>query len=355
MNDVPKKQRGGFWKAVWKPVAGVVGLILFIAWAGGFFHPRLGSEAIPHEPGLPLPAEAAVHEVRVQPVAPRIDVVGTTESVEKIHLSARISAYVKQVLASAGESVTRGQVLVRLDDREIREQLAAVEARLKQAKTEYDRTKQLFDKAAATEQSLISAESAYRSAQAEAEGIKVMMTYTEITAPINGIVTDRQVEAGDLANPGQVLLTVYDPANMRMETPVPLRLIEKLRLGQAVQVELDRPAGTFQGTVSEIVGEIDPLSRTQKVKILLENPGRKILPGTFGRVWVEEDARPAILVPPSAVYRIGQMELVQLVKAERVVRRAVKTGARHNQQVEVLSGLEEGDRILVQPVQERAK
>jgi len=160
--------------------------------------------------------------------------------------------------------------MVTLDDREIAEQMAAAEAQLKQAETEYQRAKQLLENKATTDQAFIAAESAYNGAKAQMERVRVMMSYARITSPIDGIVIDRRIEVGDLANPGQVLLTVYDSEHMRLEAPVPVRLVDRLALNQAVEVKLDRPDKTFQGRVSQIVSEIDPMSRTQLVKIRLD-------------------------------------------------------------------------------------
>jgi len=100
------------------------------------------------------------------------------------------------------------------------------------------------------------------------------------------------------------------------------------------------------------VSEIDPLSRTQLVKVHIEGTSSDVLPGTFGRLWVADDARQTIVIPASAVYSVGQIELVQVVKDQRAIRRAVRTGPKHGTSVEVLSGLDAGDVVLVKPVQE---
>lgn len=336
---------GAAWRAV-RIGLGALALILLIGWATGLFHEKTPPGTQPIERGAPVPPDAARHTVASRPVAPRIDVVGTVASEEAARLSARLSAAVQEVLVSAGSAVTNGQVLVRLDDRDLREQVAAAEAALVLAEAEYNRTKSLFERNAATEQALTAAESAFRSAQAQAEARRVTLTYASITSPLDGIVTERRVEAGDMAHPGQVLLTVYDPSRMRLEAPVPVRLIEKLQLGATVSVDLDRPARSFAGTVTEIVGEIDPHSRTQLVKVRLADTAGQVLPGTFGRVWVEDDVRASILVPASAVFRSGQLEMVHVVEDGRALRRSVKTGARYGEEVEILSGLRPGDTIL---------
>ncbi len=350
--ETASTRKSGSLNKIVKWVGGIIALVAMIAWTGGFLHSKVEAGKLDVKPGIDLPKDAEIFKVKVKDIAPRIDVVGTAASEEKVHLSARLGAYIKDVFASAGDVVTKGQSLITLDDREIREQMAAAQVQLKQAKTEYKRTRKLFEKKATTEQALTAAESMYNAAQTQVERIKVMLTYAVIKSPIDGIVTDRRAEKGDLANPGQILLRVYDPQNMRLEVPVPVRLIEKLTLGQVVNIKLDRPDRPFTGKVTEIVSEIDPRSRTQFVKVHIDQAKGEVLPGTFGRIWVLEDTHPAMLVPQSSVYMIGQLEMVQVVENQRVLRKLVKTGAVYGDKIEVLSGVKDNDTILVKPVKE---
>ena len=335
-----------------KLILGLVGLAAVIAWSGGFFAKKVKPGVLEHQAGVAVPADAATVEVKAETAPVRVEVVGTTASEEKINLSARIPAYVGQVLASAGDRVTKGQKLIVLDDRDIRQQLAGAEAQLNQAQTEYERAKQLFEKEATTQQALTAAESMYAGARAQVEQVKVMLTYAQVESPIDGIVTERRVEAGDLANPGMLLLAVYDPLRMRLEAPVPVRLVDRLALGQEVEVALERPARVLKGQVAEIVSEVDAASRTQLVKVHLDGVEGDVLPGTFGRLWVAAEAREAFFVPASAVRQIGQLAFVQVVRDGRAVRRLVKTGPARGDRVEILSGLRDGDVILVNPILE---
>jgi membrane fusion protein (multidrug efflux system) len=334
---------------LWRPIIGIIALAVIIAWTGGFFDSKVPPGKIPHQKGTPFADKAKLYTVTKEQFAPRIDVVGTVASEETIHLSSRIPSYIKDIFASAGDAVEKGQVLITLDDREIKEQLSAAESQYRQAEIEYKRTKSLFEKTAATEQSLVAAESMYTSSRARVEQVRVMLTYTKIISPIRGLVTDRRVEIGDLANPGQVLLSVYDPLRMRLEAAVPVRLIDKLTINQNVEATLERPDKTFKGTVTEIVSEVDPTTRTQLVKVRLNDHSGKILPGVFGRLWIEEDPRFGIVIPASAVYPVGQLEMVLVVEEKRVIRRMVTTGLRLGERVEVLSGLKEGEIIVVHP------
>jgi RND family efflux transporter MFP subunit len=332
-----------------KILGGVAGLAVLIAWSGGCFGHKIEPGKVAEQAGIRLPDGAELYRVTVTQLASRVEVVGTVRSEEEVHLSARLGAYVSGVHASAGARVSKGQVLVTLDDRDAREQLAAAKAQLAQAEAEHERVRKLVEARAATEQSLTAAKSAFDAAVAQVRRVEVMLSYAEIRSPIDGRVTDRNVEAGDLANPGQVLLSVYDPLRMRLEAAVPVRLTGRLPADGKVEVRIDGIGRTMEGRVTEVVGAIEPLSRTQIAKIAI--PGASgALPGAYGKVWVYEEHRPAVVVPGSSVYRVGQLEYVQVRAGMRVLRRLVKTGPAEAAGVEVLSGLSAGDEVLVHPV-----
>ncbi len=337
-------------RIIWKPLLGLTGLAILIIWTTGAFTERVEPGVVKHTPGFALPEDAETVTVELRSLPRRVGAVGTVVSDNTVQLNARISAHVTDVLVSAGEEVSRAQVLVRLDDRDVRAQRDAARAGLRRAETEYERIKKLHTAQAATEQQLIAAESAFHSAASQVEQAEALLTHTKIRAPMDGLVTDRHVETGTLAHPGQTLLSVYDPSLMRLDAAVPVRLVDYLTIDDIVEVELERPAAHMQGRVHRVVGEIDARSRTQTVQIMLESNDTPVLPGTFGRVWIPATERDAYVVPETAIYRVGQLEMVQVVEDGRVIRRLVKAGEVRDGAVEVLSGLQEGEEVLVQPV-----
>jgi len=331
----------------WKLVVAVAAFMVLIVWTSGVLTEQVPPGRVEAEPGIPLPVDAATYTVQSQPIPVRVEVVGTMVSDNTAHISARIGAHVREVLVAAGDAVTNGQVVVRLDDRDQRAQLDAAHAALHQARTEYNRIRQLFNAQATTEQQLIAADSARRIAESQLNQAEVALTYTEILAPMDGLVTDRQVESGMLANPGQILLTIYDPSHMRLDAPVPVRLVDYLAIGDVLPVTLERPATTIKGRVHRIVSEIDPRTRTQTVHILLDAPPFPILPGTFGRVAIPTEARDLLMIPSTALFQVGQLHMVRAVEQQRVVRRLVTTGLSQDGFSEILSGLNNGDVILL--------
>lgn len=336
----------------WRPVAGLLGLVALVVWSGGVMEAKVPPGKEEYLPGVTFPVGAKTVSVRSVKTPSLVEVIGTAASERQVSVSTRIPATIDAMLASAGNAVTNGQILATLDDRDIREQMGAAEAQFKQAESEYNRTVKLFEKGATTDQARVAALSAFEAAQARLQQMRVVLSYTVVVSPIDGVVTDRRMEAGDLAAPGQVLMTVYDPRQMRLNVAVPGRLLQKFPRNQAVEVRLDGGEAAIQGIVREIVSEIDPLSRTQLVKVHLTQNGLVILPGSYGRIRVESDVHDSMWIPSAALYRVGQQELVQVIVNGRAIRRVVRTGGEQGGQVEVLAGLADGEIILLEPVKE---
>jgi multidrug efflux pump subunit AcrA (membrane-fusion protein) len=137
---------------------------------------------------------------------------------------------------------------------------------------------------------------------------------------------------------------------MRLEVPVPVRLVSRVALNQKVELGLEGVKDPVDGVVQEIVSEVDPMTRTQMIKVSIGVRAFKPLPGGYGRLLVEGEARQTLWVPASAVYRVGQLEYVQVVVKGGAFRRTVKTGVVQGDQVEILSGLDDGDAVLPVPV-----
>lgn len=334
-------------KQAGKLVGGIAGLAVIMIWASGALRSRQAPGVVAAEPGEPLPAGAVVVTARRATVPVRIALAGTVRSERHINLSARLPAYVEAVHVSAGATVQAGDLLVELDQRELREELAAAQAQFAQAETAYRRSERLLETNATTAQAHETAEAAYRSAVANVERVNVMLSHTRITAPLNGIVSDRFIEAGDLASPGQVLVSVYDPARLRLEVPVPARLVGSFTVGRTVRIDLDQSPGPQSGTVTEVVSAFDPVTRTRRVKVRIDEAGANVLPGMYGQALIETDPDEAVLLRAVAVQRVGQIERIALVHDGRVHTRLVRTGPRHGEDLEILSGLVGGETVML--------
>jgi len=325
----------------------IVALLLIMGGTAGLFRARMSPDKLEVKQGIPLPESGQVITVRRENIPDQISLSGTVHSERQINLSARLPAYVEAVHVNAGDRVPEGKLLLALDQRELREELAAAQASLQQAESAFRRSERLLETNATTPQAHEAAESQYRTAQAQTERVNIMLTYTRIMAPIDGVVKDRFVEVGDLAAMGQPLLTIFDPSHLRIEVPVPASLIHLFPVDAAFSVILDQKTITYTGTVTEIVSAFDPVTRTRRVKLHLADTDEHILPGMYGHVTVPTGEISTILLPPQAIDRVGQLESVMIVVDDHLQRRLIRTGPTHNGKIRILSGLNEGDEIWI--------
>ena len=314
---------------------------------------------------------------------------GTVKAREKAALSAQLSARVVRVLVQPGTRVAAGDLLIELDRRDLAARLEQVRAAalrfdadrqragaavtgaragLTEALAHHQRTQSYFTQEAATRQQLEQAESRYRQAEAgvrQAEDAvaaaeagleqarqavteaEVAFGYGLIHAPQAGQVVERLVDPGDLAAPGRPLITLQQSESLRFEAAVPESLIAHTQPGARLMVRIEAAGLDLDAPIEELVPAADPASRSFLVKLAVPNrPG--LYPGMFGRLRIELGERPAVLVPAAAIRRIGQLELVTLEENGRRLRLHVKTGAVHDGLIEVLSGLDGTERLVVE-------
>lgn len=345
---------------------GLVVLVLVIAYLAGFFNEKIPGGWSPAVAGESnLPADYAIYEVQVR-VKPTIEeAIGTLKAATRTEVSSRVLAPINRITVRAGDTVEEGQVLVELDRQALQAQvqqaesaLAAAQAAAAQAKDEYDRAVRLRQASpgALAEQEfqqitarLRAAEANYSRAEQAVREAEVLLSYSTIRAPKSGTIVDRWAEEGDMARPGEPLLSLYDRKSLRLEVPVMENLASKLRVGDAVTVHIDSLGRDFQGTVDEKVPQAETATRTFLIKVKLP-PADDLYEGTFGRLRIEVETRPHLCLHSGAVQRIGQLEFVRVVdpKTRHVERRFVKTGRRgYGPYMEVLSGLRPGEQVVV--------
>jgi RND family efflux transporter MFP subunit len=335
--------------------------VLLMMWLAGAFHRKI--DRADAERAVAVDARRPVDEGRLV-VARRIRVpryeysVGTIRAVNEAAVAAKLLARIVDVSVTAGQSVTEGDVLVRLDDRDLKARLeqaqsavAGARAAREQANIEYERVKKLFADGAAAPIEWDRVQTQLKSADAElartehaANEARTIMDYATIVSPISGVVIDKKVNVGDTATPGQVLLTLYDPTHMQLLASVRESLTRRLTVGQTVDVEIDAIQRRCQGRVSEIVPEAEAASRTFSVKVTGPCPPG-IYSGMFGRLLIPLDEEDVLVIPRQCVRRIGQMDIVHVAAGGSLQRRAVQLGRAFGGDVEVLSGLAEGERV----------
>lgn len=293
---------------------------------------------------------ATVTTVKVT-TAPRAtfeDVPGTVVPRVKSALEAKVVGRIVSLTAGSGQEIKAGQTLLKIDAPEIQARADQALSALKLAEQENQRTQNLFARQAATRAELDVATAQLNQARAAAAEANVTLGYLSIVAPFDGVVSRKLVDVGDLAAPGKALIEIEQPGGKRFEAAIPETLIGQIKPGATLKVSFDGVAEPVAATVAEIDPAGDLVTRSWRVKLDLP-ASANFRSGTFGRVTVPRDERSAIVIPAAAMIQRGQLEQVFVVAAGKASLRLVKTGRSVAGNVEVLSGLQADESVVVNP------
>jgi RND family efflux transporter MFP subunit len=350
---------GGFWRSMILGAVLAGAVIVLLLWLAGFFHPKIGGHAPPLAE-TPLGGRAIVTATFLR-VPAEETAVGTIQPVLEATIAPEVLGRIVALHVRAGQSVTQGQVLVELDDEDLKARLRQAEARVAaaratrdQAAIELERVRRLHAQEAAsltelqrTEAAALTAEAEFDAAVQFERSATKALSYTTIVAPFDGLVVDTVADVGDTVAPGQPLLAIQDPTRMQLVAAVRETLIGRLAEGQPVQVSIEALGHPCIGRVAEIVPRADAASRTFLVKVTGPCPP-DVRPGMFGRLSIPLDEEEWIVVPTAAVRRVGQLELVDILTAGGgTLPRAVRLGRTRGEFSEVLAGLEPGEPVAL--------
>ncbi|MFO1511847.1 MAG: efflux RND transporter periplasmic adaptor subunit [Verrucomicrobiota bacterium] len=277
------------------------------------------------------------------------EVVGTVRAKLRSVIEAKVSGRIEQLLVVPGQQVKAGEQLVVVDAREVQARYDQAVALRQQAEADLKRLTTLFEQKILSQAEFDNAQARARVAIAGVAEAETMLGYTKVTAPFAGVITRKHADVGDLATPGKPLLEMEDSTALRLEADVPEAVVGKLTLGDKLPVRISAVGKELEGVVSEIAPAADPNSRTFLVKLDLPSTAG-LRAGQFGRVAMPVGETTALRVPTSAVVQRGQMEIVFIVIDGKAQLRLVKTGKRIGGEVELVSGVSAGEKIVVENV-----
>ena len=291
--------------------------------------------------------QAAIVEAKPTSVPIRVEVTGQVAPISQATLSSRIQGTIDKLLVREGTKVSKGQLLIQLDSRDLQAELARANAEIENAKTYLDRINLLYAEDAVSKQEMENATRGYRVAEANRKALLAQLSYTTVRAPFDGVITEKKVEAGELASPGQPLLRMEDPQRLRLEATVAEGDLRSVSHRDRIRVVIDALGEQSSvGTVSQILPAGDPHTHTFMVKVDLPNRVG-LRAGMFGRFQLDKGTTQTILVPSTAVLERGEITSLYVVGSDQVARlRWVKLGRRFEKDVEVLSGINIGERVL---------
>jgi RND family efflux transporter MFP subunit len=308
------------------------------------------------------PADTALLAAADVAVATRMDlsagvpVSGPLAPGWRAHVTSPSDDVVQDVLVREGQRVGKGQALARFRMGSVEADAASAHAALKSAAADWERQKNLLKEGAVSERDVEAAEANYRAAAAQDELASRRQLDATVRAPGAGTVTTRSVQSGDRVGKGDPLFVVADTRELEFEATVPSEFVPLVKVGAPVKLSLSGYAeGTISGRVARINSTADPATRQVKVYVTVPNPGSRLVGDLYatGNILVER-ATGVLAVPAAAIHVEDAGPIVWIVdKDGRAAKRTVKPGLRDGQidRVQVLSGLAEGDRVVVGPVE----
>lgn len=305
-----------------------------------------------HEPTASAASNLPAVPVRLAPVqaadVPQFtEITGTVRPVQRAVLAARVMGAITDLPITLGQRVEAGAILVKIHAADTEARLAQARAGLNVARRDLERERSLLAKAASTAETVRNLEDRLTGAEAAVREAEANLGYAEIRAPFAGVIARRLVNAGDLAAPGQPLLELEESTNFEIDAFIPASLAAGLTPGTALSAEAD--GRRLSGALKEISSTADSATRSIGVKISVP-AGAAVRSGQFVRVQIPGSSLRTLLIPSAAVSVSGQMERVFVAgDGNRAFLRLVKTGALRGDQLEVLSGLTAGERVVIAP------
>jgi len=294
----------------------------------------------------PIRVQTAV--AHFQDVPTYAEVAGTVRPVRHALVAAKIMGTIEEMPVVLGQRVGAGDRIAKIAAGEIAERVRQAQAQLNQARRDLERERDLLARNASTSETVKNLEDRLVLTQAVVREAEVALGHATVSAPFDGVVARKIANAGDLAAPGSPLIEIEGTSEFTVEAGIPDSLARGLAVGAPIAVAIPTSRTGFTGTVAEISSAADSATRTVLVKILVP-AGVPASSGQYSIVQVPADRVRALSIPAGAVSVFGQMERVFVVEGGRAVLRLVKTGAAQGGRVEVLSGLSEGDRVVVGP------
>jgi membrane fusion protein (multidrug efflux system) len=294
-----------------------------------------------------VPVEVAV--ARRDTVVDAIVANGQIEALQSIELRPEVDGRLVEIYMREGGEVARGTPLFKIDDAELRAQVARLEAERDRAVQALERTRRLIEQNASSEADLEAAEANARSTQAQLDLEQVRLDRTVVRAPFSGLVGARLVSLGDYVTSSTRLVTLQTVDPQRATFQIPERYAQRLELGQEVSFRVAAlPDVEFTGVVDFIDPVVALPARTIAVKAEVPNPNRDLKAGMFIEVRLATDVRPdAVVVPEDAILPLSGADFVWIVSEGTASRRQVELGVRIPGFVEVKSGVDAGEQVVV--------
>jgi membrane fusion protein (multidrug efflux system) len=296
--------------------------------------------------GVRVPVDAIV--IQPQLLDNRIFTTGTLLANEEVELKPEIAGRVTDVFFMEGSKVKKGDVLIRINDRELKAQLEGKGVEEKQASDLEARARRLFEVKGISQEEYDKAANALKMIQAQKEVIEAQLAKMEIVAPFDGIIGLRYVSPGSYVSTDMLVATMQDVDPIKVEFSVPEKYVKQIKKGTEITVLVGDSKEEYKGSVYAVESKIDLATRTIKARAKIPNPNGNLIPGSFAKVDITLEQLPnAIVIPSEAVIPEMNGEKVFICVNGNVRSVPVKTGIRTESSIQIVEGLNPQDTLIV--------
>ena len=292
-----------------------------------------------------------VARVRKDQVFDTVEALGTAQANESVTINAKVTDTVRHVNFSDGDYVNAGTVLAELTNQEETASLAEARANLEDAQNDLRRQEDISAKGLGSKSALDSARSKVAAQQARYDAVVARLKDHVILAPFGGLLGFRQVSPGTMVSPNTSITTIDDISTIKLDFTVPEAFLGAMTQGARVIAQsVSYPGRNFEGVVKTVGSRIDPITRAATVRAHVPNADHALRPGMLLTVQVLTTQHPALVVPESAVFQVQNRAYVYRVEDFVAHQQQVEVGGRHFGTAEVLSGINDGDLIVVEGI-----
>lgn len=326
---------------------GIIGIIII----GLVVYPKLPKEDTAEEvasanaKSTKLTLDAVT--VRQESLNNEVNVTGSLLADESVVLNTEVAGKIAQILFEEGENVKKGDVLLKLIDDEVLAEMEKLRYTRKLNQDNERRQKKLLEKEAISREEYETALTTLNTTNAELKVLQTRLDKHYVKAPFDGVIGLRNISEGGYLNPGSEIANLYKVNPMKLEFTIPSKHISLVNIGDPITFQVDAYDETFAGAIYAVEPQIDPETRSIRVRAKTDNAEKKLFPGQFARISLTLETIPdAILVPTESVIPELNGKKIYLYKNGKVESQAITTNIRTADRLQVTSGLQVGDTVL---------
>lgn len=318
-------------------------LFFVLLFSGIFCSPLLAQRA---------PVPVFVADVKRSLFVDNVEALGTLQSNENVEITSTVTELVTKINFEDGQRVKKGYILVEMDAAEEIAERVEEQSRINEARKQLDRLKSLVKRDVASQAALDERKRELQTAQARLKAIESRISQHVLTAPFDGIVGLRNISVGTLAQPGSKIATLDDNSVMKLDFAIPEVFLATLKAGIAVKAYTAvYPNSVFEGVIHSIDTRVNPVTRSITARARLENADRRLKAGMLMRVVVNKNPRQAVIIPEESLITRGDKQFVMVIEHKNdktyVQQQPIKLGNRRKGDIEILSGLEAGQQVVI--------